>query len=402
MPYIAYLDCHAGINGELLLGALLDAGVTLATLKHTLALLPLQGYDFALEHVANKEIHGTRVIVTSIGQKQNSYTWLKMEKLLTSIPMPIRNTIVAILRHIADAEATLHGEGANYQSFEISIPALITIIGVVVGLKELGITQLYSSALPLTSGHVQTPDGQIPVPTSVTLEILRQTSAIWKPSSIEGEVVTSIGAALLATLARFDTPTMSIKGVGYGIDVTPLARPDGLRLYVGMLQEPNAQAHEGADTDWVTVISTNIDNMSGELLGGLMEHLFDAGALDVSYTPIQMKKNRPATLLMIICPLEKGNDLAYMLLRETTTLGVRMQQVQRLKAQRTQQQIDTPLGPILVKVKRLGSRIISAAPEYEECQRIAQEHAMPLVDVYALAQHWITTAIRPSDETSPA
>jgi uncharacterized protein (DUF111 family) len=148
-----------------------------------------------------------------------------------------------------------------------------------------------------------------------------------------------------------------------------------------------------ADIDWVTVLSTNIDNMNGELLGGLMDRLLAAGALDVSYTPMQMKKNRPATMLMIVCPLEKGSELAYILLRETTTLGVRIQYVQRFKAQRTPQTIDTPFGPLLIKVKRLGTHIISAAPEYEECQRIAHEHNIPLADVYTRVQQEIAKAI---------
>jgi len=131
--------------------------------------------------------------------------------------------------------------------------------------------------------------------------------------------------------------------------------------------------------------------MSGELLGGLMERLFTAGALDVSYTPIQMKKNRPATLVTIICPSEDGERLALVLLRETSTLGVRIQQVQRRKAQRAQELIATGLGPMLVKVKRLGSRIVGATPEYEECQRIAREQDMPLADVYEVARQAIQT-----------
>ena len=144
---------------------------------------------------------------------------------------------------------------------------------------------------------------------------------------------------------------------------------------------------------WVTVIESHIDNMTGELLGGFMQRLFSAGALDVSYTPIQMKKNRPAILLTVLCPPELGQQLALSVLQETTTLGVRIQQVRRLKAQRYQETIATSLGPILVKVKRLGSRVISAAPEYEECQRVAQAHDLPLMDVYEVVQAEIHDAL---------
>jgi uncharacterized protein (DUF111 family) len=126
--------------------------------------------------------------------------------------------------------------------------------------------------------------------------------------------------------------------------------------------------------------------MSGELLGGLMERLFEAGALDVSYTPLHMKKNRPATLVTVICREEDGERLALLLLRETSTLGVRIQPVRRLKARREQQRVETELGPMTVKVKRLGAQIVSVAPEYEECRRIARERAMPLMDVYEVAR----------------
>lgn len=188
-----------------------------------------------------------------------------------------------------------------------------------------------------------------------------------------------------------------------GEELYYLGNPDRFACVVPLVSEPvqhNAEqggsfstyprcdvsSIQDAETDWVTVIESHIDNMTGELLGGFMERLFSAGALDVSYTPIQMKKNRPATLLTILCPPAIGQQLATLVLQETTTLGVRIQQVRRLKAQRYQKTLATSLGPILIKVKRLGSRIISAAPEYEECQRLAHEHNLPLMDVYEIVR----------------
>ena len=167
--------------------------------------------------------------------------------------------------------------------------------------------------------------------------------------------------------------------------------PESTSSVLAPIDVPSLQ---GAETDWVTVIESHIDNMTGELLGGFMERLFSAGALDVSYTPIQMKKNRPATLLTILCPPVIGEQLASLVLQETTTLGVRIQQVRRLKAQRHQETLATSLGPILVKVKRLGSRIISAAPEYEECQRVAREQGVPLMDVYEVVRAEVQSALR--------
>ena len=395
MSYIAYLDCHAGIDGETLLSALLDVGFSLDTLKQTLSLFPLQNYDISLNRVDNNGARSTRVTVIHTLQEHETYEWSRIEIFLSSVQIPayIRNTTLTVLRHIADAEAIVRGDGTSYQAYKITISELIIIISIVIALKELDITQLYASVLPLTSENTQISYSRLPISSPVMLEILRQSKAIWKPISAEGERVTPLGAALLATLACFDTPTMTIERVGYGFAARSQSTGDSLRLYLGRLQETEQQDRGDADTDWVTVLSTNIDNMSGELLGGLMERLFAAGALDVSYTPMQMKKNRPATMIMVVCPLEKGSELAYILLRETTTLGVRIEQVQRLKAQRTPQSIDTPFGPMLIKVKRLGTQIISASPEYEECQRIAHEHSVPLADVYAMAQQWIAKAI---------
>ncbi len=189
---------------------------------------------------------------------------------------------------------------------------------------------------------------------------------------------------------------MTIERIGYGFGQKRLPWPNCLRVCLGRSLNiyGTDDSDETADTDWVTVIETNIDNMTGELLGGLMDSLLTAGALDVNYTPISMKKNRPATRITVICSSEMGDTLAQMLLRETSTLGVRIQQMQRLKAQRTQQQVETPLGAITIKIKRLGTHILSAAPEYEECQRLAQQYHMPLSEVYELAQRSIETIIR--------
>ncbi len=395
MAYIAYLDCQVGIDGKTLLAALFDVGLSPDMLKQTLTLLPLPNYAFSLERIVDKGVHGTCLAITTISQELKTHTWPEIETLLSSahVPTYIRETSLAIMRHIADAEATLRNDGTSYQAFEVSTSELIIIISIIIGLKELDITQLYASVLPLVSADNQISYSHNTTSLPVTLEILRSSKAIWKPNSAKGEGVTPLGAALLATLARFDTPTMTIERVGYGCTAQSQTLGNALCLYLGISQETGRKDNGDADTDWVTVLSTNIDNMSGELLGGLMDRLFAAGALDVSYTPMQMKKNRPATMLMVICPLEKGNELAYILLRETTTLGVRVQQVQRLKAQRELRTIDTPLGPILIKVKCLGSHIISASPEYEECQRIAHEHNMPLADVYTITQKWIANTL---------
>jgi uncharacterized protein (TIGR00299 family) protein len=399
---IAYLDCHSGISGDMFLGALLDAGLEFATLKTALAALPVTGYELICEPFHDKGIRGLRIEVIMTEQEQPTRHLSDIVAILhaSSLPPRVRETSLAIFQCLAQAEAAVHGTSIEEVHFhEVgAVDALVDITGAAIAIETLGISQLYASPLPLTSGHVKTAHGLLPVPAPATLEILRRVAAPWKASTVEGELVTPTGAAILATLARFETPAIAIDRVGYGFGRKRLPWPNCLRACLGQAQHlPGTGDVEVAATDWVTVIECNIDNMTGELIGGLMKTLFAAGALDVSYIPMQMKKNRPAVLVTVICPVEEGQTLAQVLLRETSTLGVRMQQMQRLKAQREQQPLTTPLGTTLIKVKRLGGRIISAAPEYEECQRIALEHKLPLEEVYSVVQRAIASSIIDKD-----
>jgi uncharacterized protein (TIGR00299 family) protein len=394
---IAYLDCHSGISGNMFLGACLDAGLTLDTLKDVLKDLPITGYQLALEPFDDKGIRGLRCNVIVSEQSQPPRHLVDIVALLNAskLTQSVRQTALNIFRCLAEAEAAVHGTNIEEVHFhEVgAVDAIVDIVGAAIAVEVLGISQLYASPLPLTSGHVQTAHGVLPVPAPATLELLRRVAAPWRPCPIEGELVTPTGAAILATLARFEMPPIAIERVGYGFGSKTFPWPNCLRLCLGHAYGLMSELDEGQETDWVTVIESNIDNMSGELLGGLMERLLAAGALDVSYTPMQMKKNRPATMITVICSPEQADALALVMLSETSTLGVRMQQMQRLKAQRTQETIETPLGSVLVKVKHLGARIISAAPEYEECRRLALERNMPLEAVYKVVQKAIESTI---------
>src|SRR5947209_9190835 len=307
---IAYRDCHSGISGDMFLGAMLDTGLSLDTLKTSLASLPVAGYDLVVENIHDKGIRGSRLTVVTSEQEQPARHLSHISSILyaSTLPAPVRDTSLAIFQRLADAEASVHGSSIEEVHFhEVgAIDAIVDITGAAIAMAELGITQLYASALPLTSGQVKTAHGMLPVPAPATLEILRRVKAPWRPCPVEGELVTPTGAAILATLAHFETPAIAIEQIGYGFGRKQLPWPNCLRLCLGQSQEM-AYGGEDADTDWVTVIESNIDNMSGELLGGLMERLFGAGALDVSYIPMQMKKNRPATLVTVICAPEKDD-----------------------------------------------------------------------------------------------
>src|SRR6266487_355241 len=340
---IAYLDCHSGISGDMFLGAMLDAGLSFDTLKEALAGLPVTGYQLKLEPFHDRGIRGSRFNVLVEEQAQPIRHLADIVTLLSaSTLLPhVRQIALSIFQCLAEAEATVHGSSiAEVHFHEVgAVDALVDIVGAAIAIETLGIAQLYASPLPLTSGHVQTAHGLLPIPAPATLEILRRVAAPWRPCPIEGELVTPTGAAILATLARFETPAITIERVGYGFGRKRLPWPNCLRLCLGRAQSGGHPGEEEPDTDWVTVIETHIDNMSGELLGGLMERLFADGALDVSYSPLQMKKNRPATLITLLCRPEDGERMAGIVLRETDTLGVRIQQVQRRKAQRAQQRI---------------------------------------------------------------
>ncbi|MBA2287740.1 MAG: nickel pincer cofactor biosynthesis protein LarC [Ktedonobacteraceae bacterium] len=392
-----YLDCHSGISGDMFLGAALDAGLALDTLKEGLARLPLEGYRLELEPFHDKGIRGARFMVHLSEREQPARHLSEIVALLhaSTLSPRVRDMALAIFQHLAEAEAAVHGTTIEEVHFhEVgAVDALVDIVGAAIAVDALDIARLYASPLPLTSGHVRSAHGLLPVPAPATLEILRRVQAPWRPCPVEGELVTPTGAAILATLASFEVPALTIEHTGYGFGQKLLPWPNCLRLCLGHAYGAASTGDEIAESDWVTVIESNIDNMSGELLGGLMERLLAAGALDVSYTPIQMKKQRPAILVTIICPVEEGDRLALVLLRESSTLGVRLQQVQRLKAQRSHEQVATPFGPMTMKIKRLGARVISAAPEYEECQRVAVERALPLEEVYTVVQQALKQAL---------
>jgi uncharacterized protein (TIGR00299 family) protein len=391
---IGFLDCSSGISGDMFLGAMLDAGFPLDMLQQSLASLPLDGYALKLEDHHDKGIRGKRFSVTLDEREQPIRHLADIVALIDAslLPLSVRERAIAVFRCLAEAEAVVHGVSIEEIHFhEVgAIDAIIDITGAALAIETLGITALYASALPLSSGHVMTAHGLLPIPAPATLEILRRVAAPWKPCPVEGEMVTPTGAAILATMVRFETPALRIEHVGYGFGQKSFPWPNCLRLCLGSSSETGIQEGE---IDWVAVIETNIDNMTGEQLGGLLEQLLVAGALDASYTPIQMKKNRPAVQLTVIAREQDGEKLARLLLAESSTLGVRIQQTQRRKARRGQQLIETPFGPLAIKVKLLGNMVISAAPEYEDCHRIALEHNLPLSTVYDLVQQVIQRTI---------
>ncbi len=395
---LAYLDCFSGISGDMLLGALLDAGFSFERLQEGLQALNLAGYELRLEPHREQGITGKRFSVHLANTPQPERYLSEIEGLITQsrLSAAVQARALAIFRALGEAEARVHGVPVEQVHFhEVgALDALVDIVGAVLALDGLGIEQVYCSPLPLTTGQVQTAHGLLPVPAPATLELLRRVQAPWTPRPAQGELVTPTGAAILAVLARFETPALRIQRVGYGFGRKQLPWANCLRVCLG---EPVERS--GLAQDEVVVIETNLDNVSGEILGGLMERLFAAGALDVTYTPMQMKKNRPATQVRVIAPLDLADRLAALLLRETPTLGVRMSRWNRLKAERRQEEVETPLGVVRVKLKVLGSQVLSVSPEYEECARLALAQGLPLQEVYTRLDAFLRSQYHLNDET---
>ena len=391
---LAYLDCFSGISGDMVLGALLDAGLDLAALREGLASLPVAGYAVTAERVTDGGITGTRAVVSLDASVQHEHRRLGDVRALldgSALPARARQTAHDIFERLAKAEASIHGTTPDEVTFhEVgAVDSIVDIFGAALGFELLGIDDLYCSELPLTSGRVLSMHGPLPVPAPATLELLRDSGAVWRSVPAEGELVTPTGAAILAARATFTRPTVSVHAVGYGFGTKKLPWANCLRLVLGDAPAVISSGDTTGDfeRDEIMVLETNVDNMTGEALGWLMDRLLAEGALDVAYSPLQMKKNRPATLLTVLARPEDADRLAGTILRESATLGLRMRRSERVKAGRREEQIETPLGPVRVKLKIFGGRIVAANPEYDDCRALAGRAGLPLESVVAQVTH---------------
>jgi uncharacterized protein (TIGR00299 family) protein len=388
---LAYLDCFSGISGDMLLGALLHAGLDLEELRAGLAALPLSGYTLDAEPVTDHGLSGVRCVVHAQEPDPHGHRQLREIRAILAagrLPERARERALAIFARLAQAEGAIHGVSPEEVGFhEVgAVDSIVDIVGTALGLELLSVEEVYCSELPLTSGRVRSAHGPLPVPAPATLELLKDSSVVWKNVPGEGELVTPTGAAVIATFARFGRPDrMTVERVGYGFGQKKLPWANCLRLLLGKRASAN-----DAERDEIVVLASNIDNMTGEALGWLMERLLLEGALDASYTPLQMKKNRPGVQLIVLASPDDAERLSSLILRESATLGVRMSRMERRKAGRREETIETALGEVRVKLKLLGERVVAATPEYEDCRALAERHGLPLETVIEL----VTSAAR--------
>ena len=386
---IAYFDCFSGISGDMTVGALLDAGLKIETLEKELNKLGLSGYQLEVNKVVKKGISGTqfKVKIKEEGVERRFKDILDiLEK--SKLDEEIKKETEKIFFNIAQAESKIHRKDIDKIHFhEIGgLDSIIDIASAVIGIKTLGIEEIHSSALPVGRGFVKCAHGVIPVPAPATLELLKNIPIY--SGGIESEMITPTGAGIIGTLAKSfgERPLMKIERIGYGAGEKEFTIPNLLRVSIGekILKDENLK--DGYVSDETVLIESNIDDMNPEFYDYIMEKLFFKGALDVFLTPIQMKKNRPAHMLSIIVFEQNLKEILEVLFSESTTLGVRIRETKRLRLAQKNFITETKYGKIRVKVGMFKGKIKNIAPEYEDCKKMAQQHQVPLKEVYEEAK----------------
>lgn len=370
----------------MILGALVDAGCDIAHLRDALGGLNVPGWEITSEKVWKNGMAATFVRVKTEDQQKLRSLGAILEILEKSKLAPaVRNRAAAIFQKLGEAEAKVHDVPVEKIHFhEVgAVDAIVDIAGACIGFDALGIERFACSPLNVGGGTVKTAHGLLPVPAPATAELLRG-----KPTyatGVERELVTPTGAAIVATLCtEFGAqPKMTVSAIGYGAGSADLpGQPNVVRLLIGESADSSKSA--GA-VEEVAVIEANLDDMNPQIYGYFLERALAAGALDVYTTPVQMKKNRPGTLLTVLCRPENADALTQLIFAETTTFGARTYRAERRVLPREWVRVHTDFGDVRVKVSRSNGRILHVAPEYEDCRKLAVERDVPLQRVIAEA-----------------
>jgi pyridinium-3,5-bisthiocarboxylic acid mononucleotide nickel chelatase len=376
-----YLDCFSGISGDMMLGALVDAGVPLDAIRAGVASLGLPNCDLVAHEVKRRGFRATKVDVQH--EPEHAHRHLHhITDMIDHCELTTRQKDLAkrIFQRLGEAEAKVHGTTIQRVHFhEVgAVDSIADIVGSAIGIDLLGADRIECSPIPTGSGSVKIAHGLVSVPAPATAELLQGIPLA--SSSIQSELTTPTGAAIVSTVVdRFGPlPPMRIERIGYGAGSRDFeAQANLVRLLIGHSDGAVLQ-------DQVWMLQTNLDDQSGELIGHTLQLLMDAGALDVYTTAIHMKKDRPAVMLSVLCEAEDAEALTQMMFRETTTLGVRRWPLTRQKLARQAITVDTPWGPVQGKLALLddGPRF---SPEYEACRTVAISHQVPLQQVYQAA-----------------
>ena len=435
-----YLDIFSGISGDMFLGALIDLGVDFLRLDEELAKLALDGYHIHAEKAQQSQIQGTKFEVhleaehdhqdhsSSAGHhghephepgqdhphhehgghvhthsldhapaNRDGRNFVQIKTMIQASPYSdwVRQKAIAVFERIAVAEGNIHGRPAEEVHFhEVgAVDSIVDIVGACLALEMLGKPQVLAAPVVDGTGWIQCAHGRLPVPAPATLAILGARGIAITQCEESLELVTPTGAALLAEFVDTFAPMSGLVAarIGYGLGSRlTRTRPNVLRA---VLSEAAGHAMLDWETDTIAVLETNLDNLHAEILGHFIEHALAAGALDVFYTPIQMKKNRPGVSLSVLCAASKADQFTELILRETSALGVRRRLTERRKLQREFTTVKTPFGEVTVKVGKLNGQVVQTAPEYESCQMVAAKARVPLKQVYEAAQRCLVPCV---------
>jgi uncharacterized protein (TIGR00299 family) protein len=412
MSRILYFDCFSGISGDMVLGALLDAGLPLDDLKRALGSLAVSGFDISAARVLRAGVSATQFILTERHGPQASagathrhdhaahghddhghrhehphgHTHRSLPEIFQHIDQSAltprgRERAKALFHRLAEAEAAIHRMPVEQVHLhEVgALDSIIDIVGAVFALDWLAADRIVCSPLNVGGGMVQSAHGVFPVPAPATLRLLGDAPIYG--GTVQKELVTPTGALIATSYASSfgPMPHMAVERVGYGAGARDNPQtPNVLRVLIG-------RAADRPESGRVAVLECEIDDMNPQLFGVVMDRLYAAGALEVFYVPAQMKKNRPGTLLTVVSPPELRTPLSEIIFRETTTIGLRCAEIERECLQREVIQVETGLGTVRFKVAWHGGRVVNAVPEFEDCARLAQSHDLSVKEVQAIA-----------------
>ena len=398
---LAYFDCPSGAAGDMVMGALVDAGVPFEALRAELAKLGLPGFTLERREVMKGVFRATKVDVHvhdhdhGAGEHKHTHDHphgrhdhprRNLESILgliaaSGLDVAVKAKAARIFTRLGEAEARVHGTTIDQVHFhEVgAVDAIVDITGACIGLHLLGVEAVHCSALPVGGGFVTGAHGRIPIPGPGTAELLKGFPVV--DTGVRRELLTPTGAAILTTLATSagTMPAMTVEAVGYGAGDMDLETPNVLRVFLG-------QGAGSGGRETIMQVETTVDDMQPQLWEVVMERLFEAGALDVYLTPVMMKKSRPGTVLTALCPPDKVTELSRVLFEESPTIGVRWTAYQRERLAREMVTLTTAYGAITFKVSRLEGRVVTATPEFDEIRRIARAKGLPVREVLDLAR----------------
>lgn len=384
---IAYFDCFSGASGDMILGALLAAGVPEDPFRAQLAQLGIGGYELSAQPVRKQGFAATQVKICVTEQAGHRHLH-HIAKIIhdSKVSSAIKERAIRVFTRLAEAEAKVHGTTIEKVHFhEVgAVDAIVDIVGAVIGLELLGVRRIVCSPVPVGSGTVMCQHGVMPVPAPATAELLRGVplAACDEP----GELTTPTGAAILTNLADAfgPVPDMTIQSIGYGAGTRDgLTRANVLRLLIG---EAGGSAADAERVDEIVVLETNLDDATGQQVGHALDALFAAGALDVFTTAVHMKKNRPGVLLTVLAPVDRVFACEEVLFTHTPTFGIRRHACSRTKLERRIETVDTKYGPVPVKIGIWAGHVLTVTPEHDGCVHLAAKCGVLLRDIYFAAQ----------------